>query len=218
MEILLFIILFVLCFFLLYIFSKHDFVLLRQNISLSQIFDAASVSLVSAFIFGRVLYVVNNFKSELLSVLRFFHIVKYPGISMFGFMAGAALCFYLIFMKKKGIGRIGDIFAVSFYPLFAFGILFEGSIKPSILPILFFIFSIPYYIFLIRCHQKYVLRDGNVSFLFFLILCVQTFLFQYFSVSKNAIFSSFTLLEIISAVAIPAVLVGFVRIQSRKKA
>lgn len=218
MEILIFTVVFIFCLFLLYLFCRHDFVLLRQNISPSQMFDALAVALVSAFILGRVFYVVNNFKTELLSFLRFFHVFKYPGISGFGFLIGAALGLYLIFMKKKGIGRICDIFTLSFFPLFATGILFDETTKQFFfLPILFFVLSIFLFIFLVRSHNKYYLRDGSISLIFFLFICIQTAIFQYITAKSNAVIFQLSILGILSLLAIPLILFNLYLNQRRKR-
>ena len=68
------------CFFLLFLFSKQDFVLLRQNISLSEMFDAAIVIFLFAILTGRIFYVLDSFNFELLHALRFFYITRFPGI------------------------------------------------------------------------------------------------------------------------------------------
>ncbi|HVZ12676.1 MAG TPA: hypothetical protein VG965_06635 [Patescibacteria group bacterium] len=217
MEIVIYIIVTFFCCFLLYYFSKQDFVLLRQNISLSQIFDALSVSTLSAFLMGRALYVVNNLKSDLLSFLRFFHIWKYPGISMFGFLGGGGLCLFLIFAKKKGLSRICDIFTISFFPLFAVSIFFEKYMHGLIfLPILMFIVAVAFFIFFLRSHHKYILRDGSISLIFLLLLALETIASQYFSGVKNSIFMSLSILEMLCIIIVPASLVGLV-INQRKK-
>lgn len=218
MVILIFTIAFVLSFFILYMLSKHDFVLLRQNISLSQVFDAAAISLISAFLMSRVLFVVNNFKTELLSFLRFFHIAKYPGLSFFGFIAGGALCIYLIFMRRKGLGRIADIFSISFFPLFAASILVE-SIKGQFyyLPYALFFVSLLIFAFFVRSHQKYILKDGSVALIFMLLTCIQTAAYQYFLASKSAVILTFSTLFIISVVAAFPILIELFLNQRKKK-
>jgi hypothetical protein len=218
MEILIFVVTFIICFFILYMLSKHDFVLLRQNISLSQIFDAAAISLICAFMMSRVIFVVNNFKTDLLSILKFFHIAKYPGLSLFGFIAGGALCLYLIFMRRKGIGRIVDIFAISFFPLFATSILLE-QIKGQyfFIPYVLFVVCLFVFAFFIRSHNKYILRDGSISLVFILLICIQTAFYQYFMGAKNAIFLSFSSLFIVSVVAIPFILFELFLNQRKRK-
>lgn len=217
MEFIIFFITLIICFFLLYIFSKTDFVLIRQNISLSQIFDAAGVSFIAALLLSRVVYVVNNFRTELLSFLRFFHIARYPGLSFFGFIIGGALCLYLIFVKKKNVSRIMDIFAISFMPLVAVSSLVESTRSLVFIPYLFFIFCIFLFIFFIQSHQKYVLRDGSISLIFLLTVCVQTLIYQYFNFHKNAVFSSFSLLFLVSTIFIPIILVQLFLNQRKKK-
>src|SRR5687767_4688173 len=203
MEIAVFGITFIICLFILYMLSKQDFVLLRQNISLSQIFDALGIAIISAFLFARVLYVVNYFKSDLLSFLKFFHIIKYPGLSFFGFLAGGALCLYLIFIKKKGVGRIMDVFSISFFPLFAVSVLFEKmSGNLFLVPYISFALCVLFFIFFIRSHQKYILNDGSISLIFILLMCIQTAVYQYLTAGSASVIFGFSILGIVSIFAI----------------
>src|SRR3989344_825223 len=108
------------CFFALFLFSKQDFVLLRQNISLSEIFDAAIIVFLLALLAGRIFYILDTFNFQLLHLVKFFYLTKFPGISTLGFFFGAAGGVLLLFRNKKGLRRIYDIFSISFFPLFGF--------------------------------------------------------------------------------------------------
>ena len=122
MEVVIFLICIFISSFLLFVFSRHDFVLLRQNISLAQIFDLAIFVVIFAFLGGRIFFILNNFDVQLLHVLRFFHVLKFPGISSLGFALGGALTVVIFFGKKKAVGRILDIFSISFFPLYLFSV------------------------------------------------------------------------------------------------
>ncbi len=204
------------CLFILYILSKSDFVLLRQNISLSEIFDALFITFICSFLIGRAFNMIDHFESNLLSILRFFHIFKYPGISLLGLFLGGGLSLYLIFMKKKGASRISDIFAISFFPLFAVNLFFE-KYGPALffLPYILFFISILFFIFLLSSHNKYMLRDGSISLIFILLLAFTTFIFEYFSKSPG-VFLSLSFLQIVSLVAVPCVLFALITNQRRK--
>ena len=216
MIILVYILVIFVCVFILYILSKSDFVLLRQNISLSEIFDALFITFISAYLVGRTFDMINRLESNLLSILLFFHIFKYPGISLLGLFLGGGVSLYLIFMKKKGAGRISDIFAISFFPLFAVNLFFE-KYSPALffLPYILFFFSIVFFIFLTSSHNKYTLRDGSISLIFVLLLAFTTFIFEYFSKSPPMILS-LSFLQIVSLVATPSALFALV-VNQRKK-
>src|SRR3989344_6655980 len=157
MEVVIFLICIFISSFLLFVFSRHDFVLLRQNISLAQIFDLAIFVVVFAFLGGRIFFILNNFDVQLLHVLRFFHVLKFPGISSLGFALGGALAVVIFFGKKKAVGRILDIFSIAFFPLYIFSIV---SVKYQtnliFVPIIFTVLSILLFAFFVKSHNKYI--------------------------------------------------------------
>lgn len=204
------------CFFLFYILSRNDFVLLRQNIAATQMFDTLFLSLISSFLFARAFYMINNFKTNLIGLLPFFHIVKHPGLSVFGLFFGGALCFYLIYMRKKGIGRIADIFSISFLPLYAISLFFENYGSFYFLSFIFFAISLILFIYFLHSHYKYVLRDGSIALLFVEFVCITTAITQYFGVNRK-LFLSFSFLSIVAiALTLPFVILFI--INQRKKA
>lgn len=206
----------IICLFILYSTSKSDFVLLRQNISLSQIFDAAIVSGISAFLLGRVIFMVDNFKTDLLSFIRFFHIIKFPGLAIFGILLGGLMSVFLIFMKKKGAGRICDIFTISFFPLFIVSLLFESFGSLVYVQVLLTILSIVVLVYMISSHNKYILRDGSIALLFITWICIVTFANELLSNSENYVISPFTVVSILCLIFIPISFISFL-INQRKK-
>src|SRR3990172_2074219 len=123
------------CFFLLYILCRQDFVLLRQNISLSQILDTAIITIAFAFITGRLLFLINNLEFSLLHVIRFLHFIKFPGVSPLGFFLGAALAVWFLMRQRKGILRIFDIFSISFLPLYSLSLILKSY--PALMAFIF---------------------------------------------------------------------------------
>ena len=216
MELFAYLLIIPICFFILYILSRNDFVLLRQNISASQILDTLFLSLVSSFLFGRAFYMVNNFKIELLDLLPFFHVIRYPGLSIFGIFFGGAVCLYLIYLKKKGFGRIADIYAVSFFPLFIISLLFENYAKVLYVPIILIVLSLILFVTFIRFHYKYILRDGSVAICFLLFVCITTVISQMFSNAGNAILFNLSILALLSLILIPFGLILLLINQRRK--
>lgn len=188
-----------LCFFLLYIFSKQDFVLLRQNISLSEIFDLSALTLISGFLIGRIFYIINVFNFQLFNILQFFHMFRYPGISSIGFFSGGAFAIYLLFRSQKGLSRIYDIFSLSFFPFYVFIISLEFLEKQLwylLIPVL--LLSLIYFIFSVKSHSKYILRDGGISIIFYIFISLITLASQFILKSGHIIFINLTFVQIIS--------------------
>jgi len=203
MEILIAPIFILISFFILFSLSRHDFVLIRQNISLTQIFDLALVSIFFAFITGRLLFVLNNFDLDLLHFVRFFYFIKFPGTSTLGFFIGGILSILFFLKKRKSIKRIFDIFILSFLPIYSFNIIFRNY--PSniiIIPVVLFIFSwIIFFIFL-DFHNKYKIKDGNISLLIFILLALDSFVLQIYSQNAYRIFLGLSVLQIISIIVV----------------
>lgn len=207
-----------LCLFLLYILSKQDFVLLRQNISLAQIFDAQVLSLISGFILGRIFYVINYGRFDLIHPLKFFHLIKYEGIIPLGFFGGMALLLFTVFGSKKGLGRIYDIFAIAFFPLFAAGLLLRYVNIFFLFPVIIFIALATAFLFLIRSHYKYILRDGSISFIFLSLLALDGITYDPFLYTgKNTVLGLFSLSSALSILILILSLIALT-INQRKKA
>lgn len=179
MEILLFLTAVIICIFILYILSKQDFVLLRQNISLAQVFDLAILTALFGFFFARLFFIVTSSRFDLLFPLKFFHLLKFPGFSMLGFILGSAIYLFLTLRKKKSLGRIYDIFCISFMPAYIFALIMRTyNAQFLVFPVLLFFVTSGILIFFIRSHYKYLLRDGSVSLIFLFILCLDELIFQ----------------------------------------
>ena len=176
----------IVCFFLLYILCRQDFVLLRQNISLSQILDMAAIAITFAFITGRLLFLINNSEFSLLHTIRFFHFVKFPGISPLGFSLGGVFALWFLMRNKKGILRIFDIFSISFLPLYLFSLILRSypSQIAIFLPAIATIFLLALFIFFLKSHFMYILRDGTISLMLLLIVSVDTLLYEYLNMDR----------------------------------
>ncbi len=203
------------CFFLLFLLSKQDFVLLRQNISLSEMFDAAIVVFLFALLSGRVFYILDTFNFELLHALRFFYITRFPGVSMLGFFLGGALAVRFLFRNKKGLRRIYDIFGISFLPLFAFFVLAQGhkNIIYSVVTILIILVS---FVFFLRSHQKYILKDGSNALAMLGLIAIDVIVSQ-FLFPKHVLFFGLSLSSILSILLLPIVGAGIYLTQKSSK-
>jgi prolipoprotein diacylglyceryltransferase len=194
------------CFFLLYILCRQDFVLLRQNISLSQILDTAILTVLFAFTAGRLFFLINNQDFALLHAIRFFHFIKFPGISIIGFALGGFLALWFFMRRKKGILRTFDIFSVSFFPLYSFSLIIKSYTQGGAfaLPIILLILSIILFAFFIRSHFRYILRDGSISLIFLLIISADSFLYEYLNPERHIVLLDFTAAQVLSIIVAAA--------------
>lgn len=185
-------------FFILYLLSKHDFVLLRKNISLAQIFDLSIITIPIAFVFGRLFFVFDYSQFNLLHFIRFFHFFKFPGISFLGLFLGGAISLFYFFRKKKALSRTYDIFTLAFFPLFILNILTRKyALNLFFIPLLLILLAIGIFFFLIKSHNNYKLRDGMISFIFLMILSIDNFIFQFFD-PKRMMFLSLSISQFLS--------------------
>src|SRR3989339_1668121 len=80
--------------------------LLWKNIRLTSfkeedVFDGLFLSLLGTLFFGRLIYVILNFKDFGLNLLKFILINGYPGISLYGSIFGGFLILYLFSVSRK---------------------------------------------------------------------------------------------------------------------
>lgn len=180
------------CLFILFVLSKRDFVLLRKNISVGQIFDLALLSFAIAFFLGRFFYIINSFQFALLSPIKFFYIFKFPGFSFLGVFVSGCVTIYFFFRKTKALSRIYDIFALSFFPiLIASIVFFEYPFLSFFTSLLLFVILIALFISFIQSHDKYFMRDGGISLLTIALFSFHTFMVQFFASSSKIFIFSF---------------------------
>lgn len=152
--------------FILYAVSRHDFVLLRQSISLRQVFDNSFLTFLIFFIFSRIFYALYVGNLSLLNPLRFLYMTKYWGVLPYAGVGGAILAILYLFRKKKNKLRILDIYFISFSPIILLDIFLKsnhGILIPmkvvSLVVLLFF------YGWFIKIHNKFTTKDGFITFL-----------------------------------------------------
>lgn len=165
-QIALFLIAIFISLFILFSVARHDFVLIRQSISLRQVFDNAFVALFAAFIFGRLFFALDSNLFDLLNPLRFFHLTRYWGILISAGFLGAYLAIFFLYKKKKNKLRIFDIYFISFFPLMVLDILLKSNsglgivLKGVSLVVLF-----AFYTWFLKIHNEFSIKDGFITFL-----------------------------------------------------
>ena len=175
------------CFFILFAVSRHDFVLLRQSISLRQIFDNAFLSLIVFFIVARLSFSLYSQDFEVLNPLRFFYMTKYWGILSFIGFIGLICSLLFLFRSKKNKLRILDIYFISFSPIILLDILSKSNSGVSLLiKIISSLVLLVFYGWFIKIHNKFTTKDGFITFI---ILITYSLVSLAFSLASSGILS-----------------------------
>lgn len=165
--------------FILYSVARHDFVLLRQSISLRQVFDSVLLSLISFFIFGRISYAYYIRSIEMLNPLRFFHLIKYWGIMPFIGFFGMIIMLLFLFRRKKNKLRILDIYTISFTPLIILDVVLKSNHGIFfILKIVSLVVLLLFYGWFIKIHNKFSTKDGFITFITIITYSLVTLAFS----------------------------------------
>lgn len=153
--------------FVLFIASRHDFVLLRQNISIRHIFDKAFIILFLSLLVSRAIYLVDEKMYDfLINPLRFLHVILFFGFNLLGLISAFSLGVLFFFRKRKNFLRIFDIYMLAFFPL----VIFEAVtyvLNPEINTLISFIYLVATLLFFglfIKMHTGFKIKDGVVSF------------------------------------------------------
>ena len=157
------------CLFILFVLSRHDFVLLRQSINLRQVFDSAFIVIFISFIVARLSYIAYTQNFNLINPLRFIYLTRYWGIVPFLGLLIVCLTLSVLFRKKKNILRIFDIYFIAFSPLILLDILFQPSLGISnLIKIISILILSIFYIWFIKIHNKFNVKDGFTTALIFI--------------------------------------------------
>lgn len=116
MQFFIFVLIFCLVLFLfrLYHLGNDDYILIKKNISLEQIFNSAIICSIIALFFARVFYVFSHPLPVYLSPLGFLLFPYFPGLSLTGGVLGGAVGLFIYARKKRfPVGRVFDFFSLS---------------------------------------------------------------------------------------------------------
>lgn len=184
--------------FLVYSLAKNDFVLLRKNVSLPELFDGVILSMISGLFFARVFYLIEIQEFTWFHPFRFVHLVKLPGLSIFGFFVGVIPVLYYMLRKKKVMQRVYDIVFISLFPLFVFSLITRtySLAIPSFLIQIFLAFAGSVILWICtRFYHNYTLKDGSIAMIICMFMSVDLFLYGFVSKHKILI-SSFSFSQI----------------------
>lgn len=187
------------CFFLflftLYILVHDDFIMLRKNVTVEQIFNIAFLVGMISLLSARLVFVAFNFSTAYFNPLVFLLFWYFPGLSFAGGVIGGAL--FLLFhasKEKLPVSRLIDFFSfalLSVLPIGFIGTGLAGILSYSILLLIFTFFFLPRY-------KKAAIKEGSLGLyaLFFISIIAMCAEFLQKNVKLFAFFSieSFLLL------------------------
>lgn len=175
---------FIVYLFVLHILSREDWVLMRKNVTLEQLFNIAILTCIAGLFFARVFFIAFNPNWKYLNLLVFFWVPYFPGLSLSGGILGAVLfLLYYAKLKKFPFERVADLLSTVLlvaFPIGLLGSLFlkEHPLLPVIIgelvfyPILFFI--------MLKLVQPAVVRgevkDGTSTFLIIMSISLVSFI------------------------------------------
>ncbi len=114
----------VLFLFRLYHLANDDYVLVKKNITLEDIFNSSLACSIFALLSARFFYVVFNPEPIFLNPLGFLLFPYFPGLSLTGGVVGGLLSLFAYSrMKKFPISRVFDFFTISFIFILPFGLI-----------------------------------------------------------------------------------------------
>lgn len=164
---------FVLFLFRLYHLASDDYVLIKKNISLEDIFNAAFICSLIALFFARLFYVIFHFSPNFLNPLVFLIFPYFPGLSLVGGILGGGISLLIYSRRKKfPIKRIFDFFTVallfSLSPgLIGYIFLSESFTQGQIVRLgLLFITFVITSVYIYPKANSLEIKDGSLSMLF----------------------------------------------------
>lgn len=170
--------------FVLHILAREDWVLMRKNVTLEQLFNIAILTCFAGLLFARIFYIVFNPSWNYLNLLVFFLVPYFPGLSLSGGIIGALLfLLYYAKLKKFPFDRVADLLSIVLLlamPVGLIGTLFL-KVHPYLAVILGELIIYPLlYVVMIKVIQPAVVRgevrDGTSTFLIIMSISLISFL------------------------------------------
>lgn len=170
-----FLLLFLICIFVflftLYVLGREDFIILRKNVSMEQLFNLSFLTLIAGLFAARIFYTLLNFDTNFFQPLTFFLFFYFPGLSLTGGLLGGA--FFTLgysYLKKLPSKRIFDIFSLSFLATLPIGFIItfifqilshkSFSLFNLLIPLVYIVF----FVILVRIFTGGKLKDGSTGF------------------------------------------------------
>ncbi len=186
--------------FSLYILSHDDFVMLRKNVTVEQIFNIAILTGFISLFFARLVFVLFHFNSGFLNPLVFFLFWYFPGLSLAGgILGGITFLLYYASSRKLPVARLFDFFSFSLLAVLPFStfvtFLFAQNKARLVELIIFLLYAIIFLIFIfffLPRYRKATIKEGSLGQFALLFICIVALTAEF--LQKNVkIFSIFTL-------------------------
>lgn len=190
------------CFFIflyvLFYLSKDDFVVIRKDISIDRIFNLAFLTAIVSLFSARGFYALFNPSFQFFNPLVFLAFPYFPGLSLIGGVIGGFLFIYFYSgYKKMPVGKMFDLFAMSFITVLPFGFLLTFLLllgKTDLFYNLLFIFSFILFLFFAKIINPFSLRgeikDGSLGLIF-----ISLFSLVYFTIKLFLNIKTFSFLD-----------------------
>lgn len=158
--------------FIVYALSRDDFVILRRDVSMEKIFNAALLASLVTIFSARLFYVFFNPNDLYLNPLGFLLFPYFPGLSLAGaLLGGSAFLLFYLNLKNLPTGRLVDFFGIGFlvsFPLGFIGQYFLSGNRPSIgfgISLLLIAATVALFIkFILPLTLGGKLKDGSLGF------------------------------------------------------
>lgn len=179
--------------FMLYVLTKHDFVLARKSLLLQEIFDLTFVGYIIFFFTARIFFIVGTLRFQLFQIASFFHIFRFPGMLFLGGVLGFTVFIWITFHKKKILKRMLDIYSLSMIPLLFFALIAAPQTGYFIFfNVLIFFLACLFLGIGIYTYKNYSLKDGSIALLCLCLVSIFTIISEFSNTSK-IIFNLFTI-------------------------
>jgi Prolipoprotein diacylglyceryl transferase len=177
-----------------FVYAKDNFILLRKNITLEQLFNISFVNFFLSILISRFVYVLEHINRQYLNPLVLVLFPYFPGLSFAGgLLSSLLILFYFTRKKKMPFWTILDIFSLALSLAVSFGMFFILIVeciltKKLLLPLLVTtIITMILFSLLSILFGKSKLKDGSVGFLSYALLAI-TQLFLQVWLGKKTIF------------------------------
>ena len=178
--------------FFLYRLGKEDFILIRKNIALEQLFNITLVATIVGLFFARLLYVLFHFNTTYFNPLKFFIIPYFPGLIFPAMIAGGYIyIWYLSQLRRLPSGRIIDFYAIAIagaMPLLTLAQLFLSPTQLVLQLIIAGVYLITFFLFrllLLPRASRGEIKDGTLGLLYIGMLSTIYFLQDAFLHTKG---------------------------------
>lgn len=170
--------------YVLHLLSKDDFVFIRKDISMEQIFNTAIWTMLFSLFFARLSYAIINPGIIPETLLGFLAIPYFPGLYLAGAVLGGSFSYAIqASYKKLPVGRLFDFLILSFSIILPFCILLNGFILRAenlifFLPlsIVYLFISVVFFKYLFPLTQRNVLKEGSLGIFYLMALSVVSFI------------------------------------------